>query len=82
MANAGREGGETGLAGRREPCDNAAGRERDTGRRHRMTNTVAAWLAALLIAGGIADMTLNEGQVLFLLAVKLTGLIEWAAFWR
>lgn len=47
-----------------------------------MTNTVAAWLAALLIAGGIADMTLNEGQVLFLLAVKLTGLIEWAAFWR
>jgi hypothetical protein len=53
-----------------------------TARRRDMTNTVAAWLAALLIAGAVADIALNDGQIVFFLAVKLTDLIEWMAFWR
>ena len=47
-----------------------------------MTNTVAAWLAALLIGGAVADIALNDGLIVFFLAVKLTDLIEWMAFWR
>ena len=47
-----------------------------------MTNTVAAWLAALLIAGAITDMTLNEGAILFFLALRLAELLDWMAFWR
>jgi hypothetical protein len=47
-----------------------------------MTNTVAAWLAALLIAGAIADAALNEGAILFFLALRLVDLLDWMAFWR
>jgi hypothetical protein len=47
-----------------------------------MTNTVAAWLAALLLAAVAADWLLNDGAVLFALAVRFTRLIEWMAFWR
>jgi hypothetical protein len=47
-----------------------------------MTNTVAAWLAALLLAGTLADATLNDGAILFFLAQELLALIDWMAFWR
>lgn len=47
-----------------------------------MTNTVAAWLAALLIAGVAADWFLNDGAILFFLAVRFTHLVERMAFWR
>ncbi|MDG4650003.1 glyceraldehyde-3-phosphate dehydrogenase [Roseibacterium sp. SDUM158017] len=47
-----------------------------------MTNTVAAWLAAILLAGALADLALNDGQVLFFLALRLARVIEWMAFWR
>lgn len=47
-----------------------------------MTNTVAAWLAAFLIAGAAADLFLNDAEVLFFLALKFAELLEWMAFWR
>jgi hypothetical protein len=53
-----------------------------TKRRQDMTNYVAAWLAALIVAGVLADMVLNEGAVVFFLALKFAGLLDWMAFWR
>ncbi|GEM_PF-931582 len=47
-----------------------------------MTNTVAAWMAGLILLGCVADMVLNDGQILFFLALKLVDLMEWMAFWR
>ena len=47
-----------------------------------MTNTVAAWMAGLILLGCAADMVLNDGQILFFLALKLVDLMEWMAFWR
>ena len=47
-----------------------------------MTNTVAAWLAALIVAGVAADLLLNGGDVLFFLALKRADRLDWAAFWR
>jgi hypothetical protein len=47
-----------------------------------MTNYVAAWLAALIVAGVLADMVLNDGAVVFFLALKFAGLLDWMAFWR
>jgi hypothetical protein len=47
-----------------------------------MTNTVAAWLAALIVAGALADASLNDGETLAFLATRLLRTIEWMAFWR
>ncbi|MFW5655417.1 MAG: hypothetical protein ACOCTP_04675 [Roseicyclus sp.] len=47
-----------------------------------MTNTVAAVLAALLIAGAIADAALNDAAVMTFLALELVDLLHWMAFWR
>jgi hypothetical protein len=47
-----------------------------------MTNSVAAWLAAFIVACVIADAVLNEGDVVFFLAQKFAGLLDWMAFWR
>ncbi len=47
-----------------------------------MTNTVAAWLAGLILLASAADLLLNGGNVIFFLSLKLVDLIEWMAFWR
>ncbi|MCU4654773.1 glyceraldehyde-3-phosphate dehydrogenase [Roseibacterium sp. SDUM158016] len=47
-----------------------------------MTNTVAAWLAAVIVAAVLADLVLNGGRVLFFLALEFVDLLDWAAFWR
>jgi len=47
-----------------------------------MTNPVAAWLAAFIVAAVAVDLALNGGQVLFFLAGRLAGLLEAMAFWR
>lgn len=47
-----------------------------------MTNTVAAWMAGLILLGVATDLLLNDGQVLFFLSLKLVDLIDWMAFWR
>jgi hypothetical protein len=47
-----------------------------------MTNTVAAWMAGLILLGIAADWLLNDGQVLFFLSLRLVDVLEWMAFWR
>jgi hypothetical protein len=47
-----------------------------------MTNTVAAWLAAAILAGVLADATLNDGAVLEAVALRFVRLLDWMAFWR
>lgn len=47
-----------------------------------MTNRIAFGLAAVLLAAGIADATLNSGEGLLFLARKLLDLVEYLAFWR
>ena len=72
---------ESGLDPVGPPCNCAADAE-TTGYQNPMTNTVAAWMAGLILLGCALDLLLNGGQVIFFLAQKLVALIEWMAFWR
>jgi hypothetical protein len=47
-----------------------------------LTNRIALWLALIILAGILADATLNGGAALFFLARKFLDMIEWVAFWR
>jgi hypothetical protein len=47
-----------------------------------MTNTVAAWMAGLILLGVAADLVLNGGQVIFFLSLRLVDVLEWMAFCR
>jgi hypothetical protein len=47
-----------------------------------MTNTVAAWMAGLILVAVGADYLLNEGEIVFSLALRLVALLDWMAFWR
>jgi len=47
-----------------------------------MTNTIAAWLAGLIILLMTGDAILYGGEHLLFLARKFYDLIEWVAFWR
>jgi hypothetical protein len=72
---------ESGLDPPGLPCNCAA--DAETTRQERaMTNTVAAWMAGLILLASALDLLLNSGQVIFFLAQKLVALIEWMAFWR
>ena len=47
-----------------------------------MTNTVAAWMAGLILVAMGADYILNGGEIMFSLALRLASLLDWMAFWR
>ncbi|SFR04009.1 hypothetical protein [Poseidonocella sedimentorum] len=47
-----------------------------------MTNTVALWLAALLILSVAGDLVLQDGAWLVFLGKKFLALTDWVAFWR
>jgi hypothetical protein len=47
-----------------------------------LTNVIAFWLVAILIAASIADAMLNDAAVLMFAARKFLDLVEWVAFWR
>lgn len=47
-----------------------------------MTNRIALFLAAFLIAAITADVMLYDAEHIVFLAKKLTELLEWMAFWR
>ena len=47
-----------------------------------MTNKIALWLGALIVAGFVLDQVLFEGSAIVFLARKLLDMIEWMAFWR
>lgn len=47
-----------------------------------MTNTIAAWLGALIFLGFAADWWFQDWQATLFLGFKMTELIEWLAFWR
>lgn len=47
-----------------------------------MSNTVAAWMAGIILAAATVDYLLNGGQVVFFLWLKLVDLMNWVAFWR
>ena len=47
-----------------------------------MTNTIAVFLIALLLAVLGIDAVFNDGSTTLLFAKKFLELIEWVAFWR
>ena len=47
-----------------------------------MTNTIAFWLAALILAALAVDVFVFGTEHLIFLGKKLLALIEWLAFWR
>lgn len=47
-----------------------------------MTNRIAIFLGALLIALIVLDLVLFGSEHLVFLGKKFLGLIEWIAFWR
>ncbi len=48
----------------------------------KMTNRIAAWLAALLILAIALDVTLFDSRHLLFLGRKVFILLDWMAFWR
>lgn len=47
-----------------------------------MTNRLALFLVAILLAAAIADLFANRGEVLLFLARKMVDLTEYLLFWR
>lgn len=47
-----------------------------------MTNPVAIGLALLLLVAFALDAQLNHWAATLFLAVKVTDLVDWVAFWR
>ncbi|HEY0213446.1 MAG TPA: hypothetical protein VGC40_07655 [Paenirhodobacter sp.] len=47
-----------------------------------MTNPIAIGLALLVFGAVAADGLLNHWAATIFLAIKVTDLIEWLAFWR
>ena len=47
-----------------------------------MTNTIALYLAILIVAAIGLDLLVNDGIALGFLARKFLDLVEWVAFWR
>ncbi|MFT3689268.1 hypothetical protein [Paenirhodobacter sp.] len=47
-----------------------------------MTNSVAIWLAALILLLLVVDGALNHWAATIFLSGKTLDLIEWVAFWR
>ena len=46
-----------------------------------MTNSIALWLALILLAGATADLFLNGGAALAFLARRFLDLLDWVVFW-
>jgi len=47
-----------------------------------MTNTIALYLGAVLLACMGLDLLAHDGAGMLFLARKFLGLVEWVAFWR
>ena len=47
-----------------------------------MTNTIAFWLAFLIVAVFLADQLYFDWDLHILLGRQLLRLLEWVAFWR
>lgn len=47
-----------------------------------MTNTIAAWLAGLIVLLLVGDIALYGTEHMLFLAKKFYDFIEWVAFWR
>lgn len=47
-----------------------------------MTNRIALWLGAILIAGILVDVVFFDAENLLFLSKKMLDLIDWVAFWR
>ncbi len=47
-----------------------------------MTNRIAFYLAALLLAFGLGDMFLTDGETLLFFAKKFVTLMDYVEFWR
>ncbi|WP_168193082.1 hypothetical protein [Rhodophyticola sp. CCM32] len=47
-----------------------------------MTNTVAAWLAAVIIAIFAADHFVFDWGLPLILGRLMLGVLDWVAFWR
>ncbi|WP_435259106.1 hypothetical protein ACSBLW_04865 [Thioclava sp. FR2] len=47
-----------------------------------MTDRLSLILGGLIVAAIVLDLSVNGGQALFFLSLRLAELIEWIAFWR
>ncbi len=55
---------------------------RDPGKDGAMTNALAIWIFALILAAVAADWYFFDGATLLYIARRGLDLIQWLAFWR